>query len=258
MQLSAFQIYWLTKETLHTFLANGSNRNVEIWYLLYSIKRIIATMLFANSIIVVFDWCFMRWRHLLKQYLMPLSYHVTDSDAKCLSSILSWVMIKKNTKSLHWILPTCLHGNLKFKPIMAFSNFALRYHKDIDHWVIYHLKDVCEMCRRSLNHFSWINIVPCSGVVYVNVNFDTWIAWQTQMCGWLFLWQNVRIVNLSITHDYLVPSLSFNVSRSSGNSNSILASVTSNFGLGSRQFGGIAAQSLRFLQNMILRVIYVD
>ena len=29
------------------------------------------------------------------------------------------------------------------------SNFALRYHKDIDHWVIYHLKNVCEMGRRS-------------------------------------------------------------------------------------------------------------
>ena len=35
---------------------------------------------------------------------------------------------------------------------MTFLNLALRYHKDIDHWVIYHLKDVCEMCRRSLNH----------------------------------------------------------------------------------------------------------
>ena len=68
------------------------------------------------------------------------------------------------------------------------------------------------MCRRSLNHFSWINIVPC-GVVDVNVNFDTWITWQRQMCGWLFLRQNVRLVNLSITHDYLVLSLSFNVSR---------------------------------------------
>ena len=136
---------------------------------------------------------------------------------------------------------------------MTFLNVALRYHKDIDHWVIYHLKDVCEICRRSLNHFSWINIVPCGVVVDVNVNFDTWIAWQRQMCGWLFLWQNVRVVNLSITHDYLVPSLSFNVSMSSGNSNLNLASVTSNFDLGFRQFDGTAAQSLRFLQNMILR-----
>ena len=75
------------------------------------------------------------------------------------------------------------------------------------------------MCRRSLSHSSWINNVPCGVVVDVNVNFDTWIAWQRQMCGWLFLWQNVRVVNLSITHDYLVPSLSFNVSMSSGNSN---------------------------------------
>ena len=51
--------------------------------------------------------------------------------------------------------------------------------------------------------------------------------------NWLFLRQDVRedvrVVNLSITHDYLVPSLSFNVSRSSGNSNSNLASATSNF-----------------------------
>ena len=55
---------------------------------------------------------------------------------------------------------------------MTFSNFAIRYHKDNDHWVIYHIKDVCEMCRSSLNHFSQINIVPCGVVVDVNVNFD--------------------------------------------------------------------------------------
>ena len=78
------------------------------------------------------------------------------------------------------------------------------------------------------------------------------------MCEWLFLWQNVRVVNLSITHDYLVPSLSFNVSMSSGNSNLNLASMTSNFDLGFRQFDGIAAQSLKFLQNMILRKKSVD
>ena len=59
---------------------------------------------------------------------------------------------------------------------MTFLNFALVYHKDIDHWVIYHLKDVCEMCRISLNHFSSINVVPCGGVEDVNVNFDTCIA----------------------------------------------------------------------------------
>ena len=56
---------------------------------------------------------------------------------------------------------------------MTFSNFALRYHKDIDHCVIYHQKYVDEVCRRSLNHFSWINVVPCGVVVDVNVNFDT-------------------------------------------------------------------------------------
>ena len=66
----------------------------------------------------------------------------------------------------------------------------------------------------------------------------------------LFLWQNVKVVNLSITHDYVVPSLSFNVSMSSGNSKLNLASVTLNFDLDFRQFGGTAAQSLRFLQNI--------
>ena len=59
------------KKTLQIFFANGSNWNVEMGYLLYSNKRIIVTMLFASSIIVVYDWRFMRWRHLLKQLLMP-------------------------------------------------------------------------------------------------------------------------------------------------------------------------------------------
>ena len=54
------------------FFANGSNRNIESWYLLYWNNWIIATMLFASSIILVYDWLFMRWRHLLKQHLMPL------------------------------------------------------------------------------------------------------------------------------------------------------------------------------------------
>ena len=74
----------------------------------------------------------------------------------------------------------------------------------------------------------------------------------------VYLRQNVKVVNLSITHDYLLPALSFNVSRSSGNSNSNVASVTSNFGLCLRQFDGTAAQSLRFFPNMILRVIFVS
>ena len=78
------------------------------------------------------------------------------------------------------------------------------------------------------------------------------------MCGWLFLWQNVREVNLAITYDYFVPSLSFNVSMSSGNSNLNLASVTSNFDLRFLQFDGTAAQSLRFLQTMMLRKDFVD
>ena len=65
-------IYWLTKEMPQTFFASSSNRNVEIWYLLYSDKWIIAVMLFASSIILVYDWRFTRWRHLLIQHLMPL------------------------------------------------------------------------------------------------------------------------------------------------------------------------------------------
>ena len=55
------------------------------------------------------------------------------------------------------------------------------------------------------------------------------------------MWQNFRVVNLSITHDYLVPSLSFNLARSSGNSNTNIVSVTSYFGLGLRQFDGTAS-----------------
>ena len=55
------------------------------------------------------------------------------------------------------------------------------------------------------------------------------------MIEWLFLIQNVREVNLSITHDYLFPSLSVNVSMSSRNSSS-KATVTSTFGFGLRQF----------------------
>ena len=48
----------------------------------------------------------------------------------------------------------------------------------------------------------------------------------------------MRVVNFSTTNDYLVLSLFFNVSMSSGNSNLNLASVTSNFDLGFRQFEG--------------------
>ena len=49
---------WYTdwqKKRYRLFFANGSNRNVEMWYLLYLNKWIIATMLFASSIIVVYD-----------------------------------------------------------------------------------------------------------------------------------------------------------------------------------------------------------
>ena len=79
---------------------------------------------------------------------------MTDSDSKCLSCILSGVIIKKNTKTIALNFANVSSQQFENKPIMTFSNFAFRYHKDIDHWVIYHLKDVCEMCRRSLNHFS--------------------------------------------------------------------------------------------------------
>ena len=119
--------------------------------------------------------------------------------------------------------------------------------------MIYHLKDVCEMCGRSLNHFSWINIVPCGVFIDVNVSFDTWIAWQRQMYGWLFLWQNVRVVNRSITHDYLIPSLSFNVSMSSGNSNLKLGNRDVQFRASFSPVWWYHCTSLRFLQNMILR-----
>ena len=79
--LFTIHIYWLLKRyrlSLPTVLTEtwkfdiGSNRNVEIWYWLNSNKWIIATMLFANSIIVVYDRRFMQWRHLLQQHLMPL------------------------------------------------------------------------------------------------------------------------------------------------------------------------------------------
>ena len=59
---------------------------------------------------------------------------------------------------------------------MTFSNFALKYQKDIGHLVIYHLKYVCEVCRICLNPSSEIIVVPCVVVVDVNVSFDTCIA----------------------------------------------------------------------------------
>ena len=78
----------------------------------------------------------------------------------------------------------------------------------------------------------------------------------------LFLWQNVRVVNLSITHEYCFTSLSIDVSRSSGNSRPNLVSLASNFGLGLRQFERTATQnlsfhcfSITFLQNIILRIL---
>ena len=58
---------------------------------------------------------------------------------------------------------------------MTFSNFALRYHKDIGHWVIYHLKDVCEMQKKLESHFMNYYRSLCV-VVDVNVNLDTCIA----------------------------------------------------------------------------------
>ena len=93
------------------------------------------------------------------------------------------------------------------QPKVAFSNFTLRRHEDIDHWMFSHLKHVRHICRSSLNHFWWINIVPCDIVVDVNVKVDTRIAWQIQISGWLLLRQNVGIVDLSSTRDYLIPPL---------------------------------------------------
>ena len=156
-------------------------------------------------------------------------------------------MIKKTTK-----IADEFSRQFENQPIMTSSNVALRCHEDIDHWVFYHLKDVCHMCRRSLNHLPLINAVPCDIAVDVNVNFDTRIARKRQMFWLSFLWQNVRVVYCFITKDYLIPSLAFNVTRSFGNLNWNLALVTSNFGLGLRQFDGTAAQNLRFNQNMIL------
>lgn len=95
------------------------------------------------------------------------------------------------------------------KPKMTFWNFALMCYNDIDHLVIYHLKVVSEMYRKILNSFSWINDVSRGVVVDVNINFDTCTAWQGQMFGWLFFWQDVRVVDLSITHDYLFLFLFF-------------------------------------------------
>ena len=55
MHFLLFNLYWLTKETLHTFFANSLIGNIEIWYLLHSDKWLNATALFATIIIVVYD-----------------------------------------------------------------------------------------------------------------------------------------------------------------------------------------------------------
>ena len=95
-----------------------------------------------------------------------MSNHVTDSDVKLsfLHSFMSHDKEKHKTIALNFA--NVSSRQFENKPIMTFSNFALSYHKDIDHWVIYHLKDVCEMCRRSLKY----NAVPCGAVIDVNVN----------------------------------------------------------------------------------------
>ena len=66
-------------------------------------------MLFASNIIVGYDWRFMRWRHLLKQHLMPLGLITLP----ILMQNVFHEFFHENTKPLHWILPACLHGNLK-------------------------------------------------------------------------------------------------------------------------------------------------
>ena len=75
------------------------------------------------------------------------------------------------------------------------------------------------------------------------------------MFGWIFLLQNVRVVNVT---SLLPMIISFNVSRSSRNSYLNLAYVTPNFSLGLRQFEFTAAQSLRLLQNILLRIFFAD
>ena len=69
----------------------------------------------------------------------------------------------------------------------------------------------------------------------------------------LFLWQNARVINISISHDFLICFLSFNKSRSSFNLNLNVVFVTSYVCLGLSQFQCTTAQRLRFLQDMILR-----
>ena len=78
------------------------------------------------------------------------------------------------------------------------------------------------------------------------------------MLWWLSLFQTVRVAtcNLSITHDYLFPSL-FSMYPGLLEIQTQLL-ISSNFGLGSRQFECTAAHILKFLQNMILRVFFVD
>ena len=103
-----------------------------------------------------------------------------------------------------------------------------------------------------------MHFIPLQSIVCVSYHCRNKMGIQLVNClaetnGWVpVLVAKCQVVNLSITHDYLVPFLSFNVSRSSGNSNPNLASVTSNFRLGLHQFDGTAAQSWRFLPNMIL------
>ena len=88
---------------------------------------------------------------------------------------------------------------------------------------------------------AWITLVHCVIIVDVSVKLDTWTAWQRQMFGWLFLQQNVRAVYFLIIHNYAIPSLVLNASRSVGKSNCNLALLTSNCGFGLCQFDGTAS-----------------
>ena len=63
------------------------------------------------------------------------------------------IVLKKKIPTIALKVVDVSSRQFENQPIVTFSNFAFRCHEDIDHLEFYHLKDVCHMCRRSLNHF---------------------------------------------------------------------------------------------------------
>ena len=64
-----------------------------------------------------------------------------------------------------------------------------RFHEDIAHGADYRLKKfITVMCLSSFIHFPFVKFFPCDIIVDVTTKFDTWIAKESQICGWLFLW----------------------------------------------------------------------